>query len=304
MGDDDERSEPARSTVNPAGKPALSSAARRAVTSLSQFSTELDRLYSELGGPAPLRGRVDRKTFKMCCDKFSWREVEPTLRNFQNDRDIAKRHWPWVAFALSQYRFERKELQRHGAELSPSEIAEVLSEIRRSAKELANALGRLQKYSCSVADPAAPLRQPHLAYLDQFISQAAAGYLAAEVNQDGQHMLRVFLGKESLVHRLIEIEWAAGEAMKRVRTDLLKRRKGQADPGLYNLVWRGAEIWSSLTGRTPSPNKVHRRSGGEPDFVAFIQGIVSLAGGPRPSRKNIEISLRNRRTPDRAEKFR
>ena len=113
-------------------------------------------------------------------------------------------------------------------------------------------------------------------------------------------MLRVFFGKESFVRRLIDVEVAAGEAMKRVHTDLLKRKKGQADPGLYNLVWRGAEIWSSLTGRTPSTNKVHRRSGGGPDFVAFIEVIVSLAGGPPPSRKNVEISLRNRRTPDRA----
>jgi hypothetical protein len=42
---------------------------------------------------------------------------------------------------------------------------------------------------------------------------------------------------------------------------------------------------------------VHRRvSGKEPDFVLFIQDLVRLAGGERPSRKVVEISLGNRRT--------
>ena len=56
------------------------------------------------------------------------------------------------------------------------------------------------------------------------------------------------------MNRLIDVEVAASEATKRVDADLLKRKKAQADPGLYNLVWRGAEIWSSLTGRTSSAN--------------------------------------------------
>jgi hypothetical protein len=300
MGDDDEQSEPARSTVNPARKPALSSVAQRAVTSLSQFSTELDRLYSELGGPVPLRGSVDRKTFKMCCDEFSWREVEPTLRNFQKDRDIAKRHWPWVAFALGQYRFERKERQQNSVRLDPREVISLMNDIRRSAKELTSGLAKLQSYSQGLGDPTAPLEKPHLRYLDQLISQATARAPAPEVNKDPKYMLWVFSEKMSFFQRLSCIEAVAGEAATRlVDRDLLKRKKGQADPALYNLVWRGAEIWLSLTGRVPSPNRVHRRdSGEEPDFVLFIQDLVRLAGGERPSRKVVEISLGNRRTPD------
>ena len=106
--------------------------------------------------------------------------------------------------------------------------------------------------------------------------------------------------KMLLLKRLVGIQAVAGEAATRlVDKDLLKRKKGQADPALYNLVWRGAEIWSSLTRRVPSPNRVHRRdSGEEPDFVLFIQDLVRLAFGERPSRNVVEISLRNRRTPD------
>jgi hypothetical protein len=158
-------------------------------------------------------------------------------------------------------------------------------------------LGRLQEYSYSVADPAAPLRQPHLAYLDQFISQAAAGYAAADVNEDSQRMARVFFGKQSLIGQLIDIEVAAGEAAKRVDPVLLKRKKGQADPGLYNLVWRSAEVWRSMTGRKASPHKVHTVDDDDPDFVKFVQGLVRVAGGPKPSRKQIEISLKNAAPP-------
>jgi hypothetical protein len=298
MDDGSANGNPARSAINPTGKKS-DKAVSKSWPSFC-FQTDLDRVYLELGGPAPLRGRIDRITFARCCNDFSWCKVEPTLRRFQKDRDIAKRHWPWVAFALNQYRFERNQLQRRGATLNPTEVVELLNDIRRSAKKLASSLGRLQEYSYSVGDPAAPFRRPHLGYLDQLISQATAGDPAAEVNEDPAYRLWVFSEKMLFSQRLSGIEAVAGEAAaKRVDRDLLKRKKGQADPALYNLGWRGAEIWSSLTGRVPSANRVNRRdSGEEPDFVLFLQDLVRLAGGERPSRKVVEISLGNRRTPD------
>jgi hypothetical protein len=253
----------------------------------------------ELGGPAPLRVRVDRNTFARCCNEFAWGKVEPTLRRFQKDRDIAKRHWPWVAFSLSQYRFERKERQQNGVRLDPKDVVSLLNDIRRSAKELGSSLATFQSYSQCLGDPTAPLEKRHLRYLDQLISQATAGAPAPEVNKDPKYMLWVFSEKMSFFQRLSCIEAVAGEAATRlVDRDLLKRKKGQADPALYNLVWQGAKIWSSLTGRVPSANRVLRGSGEEPDFVLFIQELVRLAGGERPSRKVVEISLGNRRTPD------
>jgi len=288
MGAFNEQGEPARSAINPTG------------SSFGSLRTDLDRVYLELGGPAPLRGRVDRNTFARCCNEFAWGKVEPTLRRFQKDRDIAKRHWPWVAFSLSQYRFEQKERQQNGVRLDPKEVISLLNDIRRSAKELVSGLVRFQTYSQALGDPTAPFEKPHLRYLDQLISQAAAGEVAAEVNKDPKYMLWVFSEKMLLLKRLVGIQAVAGEAATRLADrDLLKRKKGQADPALYNLVWRGAEIWSSLTGRVPNANRVHRRdSGEEPDFVLFIQDLVRLAGGERPSRKVVEISLGNRRTPD------
>ena len=301
MDDDSAKGEPARSAINPTGEKSEKAVSKSWPSfSLISLRTDLDRVYSELGGPAPLRGRIDRNTFERFCNEFSWRKVEPTLCRFQKDRDIAKRHWPWVAFALGQYRFERKERQQNSVRLDPGEVISLMNDIRRSAKELTSGLARLQSYSQGLRDPTAPLEKPHLRYLDQLISQAAAGDPASEVNKDPKYMLWVFSEKMSFFQRLSGIEAVADEAATRlVDRDLLKRKKGQADPALHNLVWRGAEIWSSLTGRVPNANRVHRRdSGEEPDFVLFIQDLVRLAGGERPSRKVIEISLGNRRTPD------
>ena len=162
-----------------------------------------------------------------------------------------------------------------------------------------NRLQQLQEYSNSLADPAAPSRQPHLAYLDEFISQAVAGHIAGEVNQDLQHMLHVFFAKQSFMKRLIDIEDAAGEAVNRMDSNLLKRVRvrGQGDPGLHNLVWRCARIWASMTGRKASAHKVHTVEGDpndhDPGFVKFVQALAGLVDAPKPSRKQIEISLKN-----------
>ena len=158
MGAFNEQGEPARSAINPTG------------SSFGSLRTDLDRVYLELGGPAPLRGRVDRNTFARCCNEFAWGKVEPTLRRFQKDRNIAKRHWPWVAFSLSQYRFEQKERQQNGVRLDPKEVISLLNDIRRSAKELVSGLVRFQTYSQALGDPTAPFEKPHLRYLDQILS--------------------------------------------------------------------------------------------------------------------------------------
>jgi hypothetical protein len=49
-----------------------------------------------------------------------------------------------------------------------------------------------------------------------------------------------------------------------------------------------------MTGRKASP---HARDGNESDFVKFVQTLVGLFGAPKPSRKQIEISLKNAAPP-------
>src|SRR5262245_14469195 len=120
MADDSEQGDSARWKINPIGK--QRNRTPSGWLSLSAIPTELDWIYSEMGGPTPFRDGVDRSAFALACKEFTWSQVMPVLRSFQTDPDIAKRHWPWVALALSKYRFERSELQRDGVKLSPGEV--------------------------------------------------------------------------------------------------------------------------------------------------------------------------------------
>jgi hypothetical protein len=265
-----------------------------------RLETDLDRVYSELGGPAPLRD-VHRSAFSGPCQEFSWKVVELVLCTFQKDRDTARKHWPWAAFALDQYQFERREKEKYSSELTPAEVVDLVGGISNSARELADRLAQLQEHANRIEDPAAKFRRGHLAYLDQLIAQAAAGHMATTVNDDPEHMLRVSFAEMDFIRRLVDVETVANEGAKRVDRNFLHRGASQDDPALHNLVWRLAEVWTSMTGRKPSANKVHRQADidrQEPDFVQFVQHLVGLVdGAPKPSRKQIQTSLNNARTP-------
>jgi hypothetical protein len=265
-----------------------------------RLETDLDRVYSELGGPAPLRD-VHRSAFSGPCQKFPWKVVELALCKFQKDRDTARKHWPWAAFALDQYQFERREKEKYSSELTPAEVVDLVGGISNSARELADRLAQLQEHANRIEDPAAKFRRGHLAYLDQLIAQAAAGHMATTVNDDPEHMLRVSFAEMDFIRRLVDVETVANEGAKRVDRNFLHRGASQDDPALHNLVWRLAEVWTSMTGRKPSANKVHRQADidrQEPDFVQFVQHLVGLVdGAPKPSRKQIQTSLNNARTP-------
>ena len=265
-----------------------------------RLETDLDRVYSELGGPAPL-GNLRRSAFSGPCQKFSWKVVELALCTFQKDRDTARKHWPWAAFALDQYQFERREKEKYSSELTPAEVVDLVGGISNSARELADRLAQLEEHANRIEDPAAKFRRGHLAYLDQLIAQAAAGHMATTVNDDPEHMLRVSSAKMDFIRRLVDVETVANEGAKRVDRNFLHRGASQDDPALHNLVWRLAEVWISMTGRKPSANKVYRQADidrQEPDFVQFVQHLVGLVdGAPKPSRKQIQTSLNNARTP-------
>ena len=275
--------------------------------SLSKIPTDLDRLYSELGGPALLPHEVSRREFATYCNEFPFHEIGPVLFKFSNSDVIVKRHWPWVAFALGQYCLERQET-KDSLEPSPAEVIGLLTKIAASAKKLTDMLALLWQYGHrQVGVPGAPFRYAHIAYLDQLLSEALASLSDSKVSDEEMHFWRV---RSDLLDRLIILEHAAAAAVSQADKGLLKGKRGQIDLALHNFVVRCAEVWESVTPRVASASKVTRRvasagTGDDPDFVIFIQGLVDLAGGNAPSRKSIEIILKKRklRPPDDARKI-
>jgi hypothetical protein len=190
--------------------------------------------------------------------------------------------------------FEIKERTKYSDEPTPDGVAEILLQIESSARNLEAGLGRLQTLSYRLKDPTAPRRRAHLSWLEAFVSQAAAGVPSNDVNDDGAHLLAVDLAKQAFVKRLVMVEGAANVAAKRLDKTLLDRERGQSNPALSTFVFRCTQIWTSLTSRKPSAQKVHRRDGGEdPHFVIFIQRLARVVGAPEPTRYQVETCLRN-----------
>ena len=267
--------------------------------SLARAESEFKKLCNELGGPADIGVTVDRNDIEVYCREYPVGLLLPILLRFQKNEAVARRHWPWAAVAISQYAFERSERAEYTDEPKPEEILEILEQIRQSARDLGSGLSRLQALSVRLTDPAAPLRRAHLAWLNTLISQAIAGRISNDVNEDDVQMLVDDSKKMRLLKQLAGFEFATQKAIPRVDKSLLKRERGQSDQALPKFIFHCSVIWTSLTGRKPSSEKVHRRiQPSEPDFLIFARELAKCAGVAPPSRKQVHTSLRKLRTPN------
>jgi hypothetical protein len=278
-----------------------------------RIRTEYDRLCEDLGGPADIGVEIGAANVGLAiyCNEYPSNRVLPVLLQFQTDISLAQKHWPWVAYAMSRYVFEIEERKQYTDEPTLKEVTELLSKIKKSARDLSSGLCQLQALSNRLQDPAAPLRRAHLSWLDAYVSQAASGDISPTVSEDGLTLLTVDSGKMDFLKRLAEVQAAANHTKTRADTKMLTRERGQLNPALTNFVFLCGKIWKSLTDRKPSANKVHPRAGvKDPDFVLFMQQLAKIAPtriaktwpspvakngpAPVPTRSEIAISLRKK----------
>src|SRR5262249_6599944 len=115
-------------------------AVRREESFPPRMRSDLDRLYNDGGGPAPITSKIDRGSFEGCCHAFPWAAIAPVLRKYQRDAALAWRYWPWAALAISQFRYEQREAASHLNQPTPKEVLTLLGEIQGSAKQLLDGL--------------------------------------------------------------------------------------------------------------------------------------------------------------------
>jgi hypothetical protein len=264
--------------------------------SLSSGRSEYQKLCDELGGPVEgIAPNLQRSTFERHCGKYGSNGILPLLLRYKNDVDTARRHWPYAAVAIGQYVFEIKERSSYrDDEPQPSDIEDLLRNISQSARDLSAGLCRLQTLAERLKDPTAPFRRGHLGWLDAFISQAAAGIFANEVNESPEYRHLVDQLKMAFLKRLAEIEGTATRAIERTDRALLERERGPSNPALPKFVRRCGSIWTSLTGRNPTGEKLVRKDGRseDPDFVLFMQELARVAGAPEPKRNEVVLCLK------------
>jgi hypothetical protein len=268
------------------------------------LKTDYDRLWDELGGPADvgITMKSPRSTLGSYCREYPSVRILPVLLRFQPDKASARKHWPWAAFAIGQYTFEQKERKTYADEPSAKQVKALLSNIVELSQNLRSEIYRLQTIANRLEDQSAPLRRAHLCWLDTLVSQAVAGHLTAEVNDNPLYQLGVDSEKKTFLNRLVGIATAAEMAGSRLDPALLDRERGKSILGLPNFVSRCSAIWRSLTKRRPSVNKVTRLdtgtddTGTDPDFVIFIQELAKVGAALAPSRDQVAGTLRRRRS--------
>jgi hypothetical protein len=202
------------------------------------------------------------------------------------------RHWPWVAFAASQYRFERKQKQKYNEEPTPTEIRALVRSIAKNARALCQGIIRLQELSNRLGDIEAPDRRAHLAWLHEIISQNILEP-SPQINDSPDAMVLSHFAAIDLCQRLTRIELAANAVDDHIAPELLRRPRMQGDRGLSGLVYLSALIWKSLTGRKASINKVTRARSADdrPDFVLFVSKVAKLSCNHEPTPAEIETAF-------------
>jgi hypothetical protein len=173
---------------------------------------------------------------------YPTQRVLPVLIQYQPDETLARKHWPWVAFAIGQYDYETKERAKYSDEPTPKGVGDLLSQIKKSARDLNAGLRRLEVLSDRLRDPTAPHRRGHLGWVNAVLSQAAAGFPSSDVNESGLHLLVVDSAKTAFLERLAEVERATKGASQRFDGKLLERERGQSNPALLDFVFRCSAV--------------------------------------------------------------
>ena len=98
-----------------------------------------------------------------------------------------------------------------------------------------------------------------------------------------------------LIAQLASLRAGAKTAPKRLDKTAVERERGQRNLALPSFVSQCANIWRSLTDRRASASRVEnkKRTGNDPDFVLFLQDLAHIAGAPKPSRHQVESSLKS-----------
>lgn len=252
--------------------------------------SDFERLLGEEVGvalPAPGESLsvVSESQLAIACDEIPFRRVGDWLQVLGVESLKARSHWPWIARAACYYRYVRKQYASDAGnsdlDMKPSEIRECLTRIERHANGLAEELCRLQAVGLLPRDPRQRWMREHQQGLFQFVAQAAAGIARRDLADDH---LAVLAGYNSFVRSLAYVTVAAKEASERMEDNHLARKAGAQDKGLVGLVRDLKPLWKNMTGRKPSVNKIHRRSGEEcPDFVIFVQKTAMLVAEDEPS---------------------
>jgi hypothetical protein len=244
---------------------------------LTDHKTDLDWL-SDIGGPADVPGLsflID-VSLSMPCERYAEREILSVVMPYSPSLEAARRHWPRIAQSLHLYSI-RQKYHSPANDAKPSEIEELLKAIRSDADRLSRELSRLETVTGAWRDNSHILKDGHLAYVLAILSQAVSSDPSPQLGElpDRWKASSFFREWRYSLFKLVE---GAKIAQESYQPDLLKSVPRVTVPGLRDFVSRQAAIWTSLTGRVASVERVvsATKEDDAPDFITFVQKIARL----------------------------
>lgn len=225
--------------------------------------------------------------FQSCCNQWGLPLFLPVLHTWAATKQDAPRHWPVLAFAVDQYVFISNQLSKTGTP-SVADVVDALNLISDGASKVARGITRFYNMS----RPLSPKHFDRIAQFEKLFDRLTAVALGAAPSDLENPMASI--GADALIGSFLvtvqQIGHAANEEAKSLNRDILKRKAESRDRALPTFVSMVGPIWTSLTTRRPSVNKV---ASGAPDFVRFVQQLVKISGKKTPSFGQVATAVRN-----------
>ena len=258
-----------------------------------RLKSEYESVIERYGPPIVPANFPPSLDFQSCCNRWGLPLFLPVLHTWAATKQDAPRHWPVLAFAVDQYVFSSNQLSKTGTP-SVADVVDALNLISDGASKVARGITRFYNMS-------RPLSLKHfdrIAQIEKLFDRLIAAPLGAAPSDLNNPLASIGADAwmRSFLVRVQQTGQAANEQVKNLNRDILKRKAESRDRALPTFVSMVGPIWTSLTTRRPSVNKV---ASGAPDFVRFVQQLVKISGKKTPSFGQVATAYRNasRREP-------
>ncbi|MCZ8182894.1 MAG: hypothetical protein O9322_07980 [Beijerinckiaceae bacterium] len=200
------------------------------------------------------------------------------------------------------YSERRNKITEFASLPNPQEINRMILEIENSCKKIVYGLEKLHNSAFSSSDPLEVEKNKHIAWVDRFLRNSIASdflyddeFLKASGNVDFAQTARVSFKKSQIFCQKLKNLEATSRYIReqKLNKNLLARKTGAPkDPALTALVFMAIPAWTGLSGRAASISPRNIPAGdSDPPFVQFIQQLVTLGGGPKPTRKQVASAM-------------
>ena len=247
---------------------------------------------------------INQQNLETKNDKFKKDGIilKSVVERWESEKGKGLDYFPFLFQIVIAYQEQKNKISKSKSLPNPRELDRIIFEIEKSCNLLISNLEIIHGMAFDNRDPFAKNKNEHIAWIDVFIHNSIARkelhndnslQIASSTNLSGT-ALDSFLKTGEFCTKLKNLEVTAKLIReKKLNKRLLARKTGAPkDPALPALVLMAIPAWEGLSKRTASISSRNIASGDfDPPFVQFIQQLVTLGGGPKPTRKQVASAM-------------